>query len=258
MIEINQYYNNYDEENRLVKDNAHLLEFITTTKFLDRYISGNTSVLEIGAGTGRYSFHFLKNAKEVVATDVFHPHVEKIKEKAKLLDPKMQLKLNAYQADARDLSFIKDHSYDLVLCLGPFYHLKADIDRRDCLNELVRVLKKGGILAIAYCNRMSKLVNNIDKFEDLNFKFESILEYGNENEIPFYYSYPNEIESYAQKYNIKKLHHIATDGIGYTLKDSINKLSEDGFKKWTEFHLKTCEDESIRAYSMHGLFVGHA
>lgn len=40
------------------------------------------------------------------------------------------------------------------------------------------------------------------------------------------------------------------------LRDSIDKLNEDEFGVWTQYHLSTCEEKSILGVSNHGLFVG--
>ena len=39
---INEYYNNYDEDNRLAKDHTHSLEFIVTKKYIGRYLKEDT------------------------------------------------------------------------------------------------------------------------------------------------------------------------------------------------------------------------
>jgi ubiquinone/menaquinone biosynthesis C-methylase UbiE len=257
MEEVNRYYQNYDEENRLVKSKVHSLEFLTTTKFLDPLISTETSLLEVGAGTGRYSLHFLKSAKRVTAVDIFDPHVEQLRKKVQSLDPNEQSKINVVQANACDLSSFEDQSFDMVLCLGPFYHLKKEEERQKCLRELLRVLKSnGGVLALAYCNRMAMLIYDLSRFEREDYSIASLLKRGTETNNPFYFSSPSEIEAYARQLGIARLHHVATDGIGYILKTSVNALSSAGFEKWKDFHFQTCEDESTRGYSMHGLFIG--
>ena len=64
---INDYYDDYDEDSRLIKDNSHSIEFITTTTYLDKFISKGEKVLEVGAATGRYSFYFAENGGDVTA-----------------------------------------------------------------------------------------------------------------------------------------------------------------------------------------------
>ena len=62
---LNNYYNEYDEDGRLERDKAHSIEFITTTKYIEQYLKSGDKILEIGAGTGRYSIHYAKKGFEV-------------------------------------------------------------------------------------------------------------------------------------------------------------------------------------------------
>lgn len=80
-LKIKNYYNDYDEDNRLIKDNSHSIEFITTTKYLDKYISKGDKVLEVGAGTGRYSFYFAENGCDVTALELSEKHIDIMKNK---------------------------------------------------------------------------------------------------------------------------------------------------------------------------------
>ncbi len=51
------------------------------------------------------------------------------------------------------MSVFESESFDAVLCMGAFYHLKSKEERRQCIAECLRVLKKGGIFILAYINR---------------------------------------------------------------------------------------------------------
>ena len=53
------------------------------------------------------------------------------------------------EADACDLSRWADHSFDVSLSLGPFYHLPRLDDRQQAVRELVRVTRPGGLVAVA-------------------------------------------------------------------------------------------------------------
>ncbi|MBZ9686335.1 hypothetical protein G9F72_008335 [Clostridium estertheticum] len=48
MKNILEYYENYDEEVRLIKDNAHKIEFITTMYCLDKVVKPGSKILEVG------------------------------------------------------------------------------------------------------------------------------------------------------------------------------------------------------------------
>lgn len=83
MQSIVEYYENYDEEARLIKDNAHKIEFITTMHFLDKFVKPSSRILEVGAGTGRYSFSLAEKGHSVTALDITPKHIEIMKEKAR-------------------------------------------------------------------------------------------------------------------------------------------------------------------------------
>ena len=78
---LNEYYNNYDEDSRLIKDKAHQIEFITTTKYIEKYLEKGNKILEIGAGTGRYSIHYAKKGFEVYSVELINKNLEILKSK---------------------------------------------------------------------------------------------------------------------------------------------------------------------------------
>ena len=51
---IKEYYSNdYQEDGRLTQDKVHHIEFLTTIKYIDKYLKKENRILEVGAGTGR-------------------------------------------------------------------------------------------------------------------------------------------------------------------------------------------------------------
>ena len=71
---LNNYYNEYDEDGRLEKDKAHSIEFITTTKYIEQYLNEGDKILEIGAGTGRYTLYYAKKGFDVSAVELIDSH----------------------------------------------------------------------------------------------------------------------------------------------------------------------------------------
>ena len=49
---LTSYYEAYDEEGRLISKHG-MVEYITTMKYIEKYLKPNMRILEIGAGTGR-------------------------------------------------------------------------------------------------------------------------------------------------------------------------------------------------------------
>ena len=142
-------YENYREEDRLSTNNARRIEFLTTVRVLDELIKTKSKILDCAAGTGVYAFYLADKGHEVTATDITPRHIEIIKEIASTKKYNMEAKV----MDATDLSAYADESFDVVLNMGPFYHLIDECDREKCFQESIRVLKKDGLLITAYIPR---------------------------------------------------------------------------------------------------------
>lgn len=142
-------YENYREENRLTTNNARKIEFITTTRIFEEHIKPDSKILDCAAGTGIYAFWLAERGHEVTATDITPRHINVINEALEKKDYRMQTAV----LDATDMSVFEDETFDVVLNMGPFYHLITEEQREKCLSECLRVLKKGGLLITAYIPR---------------------------------------------------------------------------------------------------------
>ena len=131
-------YENYKEEDRLTTNNARRIEFVNTVKILDEHIQKNSKILDCAAGTGVYAFYFAGKGHDVTATDITPRHIDIINQN--LADKQYSMKTAVL--DATDLSVFADESFDVVLNMGPFYHLISEEQRNRCMNECIRVLKK--------------------------------------------------------------------------------------------------------------------
>ena len=120
-------YENYHEEDRLTTNNSRRLEFLTTARILDELISGKKSILDCAAGTGIYSFYLADKGHTVTATDITPRHIEFIKNTIK----NKPYKMTTAVLDATDMSIFEDESFDVVLNMGPFYHLVSESDREN-------------------------------------------------------------------------------------------------------------------------------
>ena len=45
-------YNEYDEDARLVRDRGHNVEYLTTMRYIQKFLKPGANILEIGAATG--------------------------------------------------------------------------------------------------------------------------------------------------------------------------------------------------------------
>lgn len=249
---VEEFYNNIDEEKRLKRKNVNKIEFLTTIDYLNRVINSRSKILDACAGGGIYSFYFADKGHQVYAGDLVKKNVENIK-----AYQKQHLKLeDIFVGNILDLHKYKDETFDVVLNLGSYYHLINENDRLQSINESLRVLKKGGIYAISYVNRYSNLI----KYREMFTKdFDLLEEYKNngfhkKNNI-FYCSTPEMMEKELSIYKLDIRYHVATDGMKFIIDDVVNELNEDGFARWMNFQLSTCEDRSILGSSEHGLII---
>lgn len=65
--------------------------------------------------------------------------------------------LSVRRASATQLAHLDTASCDVVLLLGPLYHLCAPAERAQAVGEAARVLKPGGVLCAAAINRLAYL-----------------------------------------------------------------------------------------------------
>ena len=142
---LKNYYEQYDEEGRLLSKHGRV-EYITTMKYIDKYIKPGMRVLEIGAATGRYSHALAQKGYRVDAVELIEHNIEIFKQNTL---PGENITIT--QGNAVDLSVFEDDTYDITLLLGPMYHLFTTEDKLKALSEAIRVTKKGGVVFAAYC-----------------------------------------------------------------------------------------------------------
>lgn len=232
MNNIKEYYMGYDEENRLNKDNAHRVEFDTTIHLLNRYINKNSRILDIGAGTGRYTFFYANKGASVFSMDLVEKHVEIIEDK---LNKSRGLKIKVEQGDALDLSRFADGEFSTVLCMGPLYHLHEQEQHMKCLNECRRVLQPNGILAVAYINK------------------RALMEFG---ENPHFVGLESDyMEAILNGMDFRVREHIATDGVTPKIGRLVNELSEKQYKRWLDFHIEMYNSKAAIENTLHALII---
>ncbi|MFE7838338.1 class I SAM-dependent methyltransferase [Streptomyces sp. NPDC057474] len=146
--EILAYYERGGENTRL-RQGAGRLEFWRTQDILRRLLpDAPARVLDVGGGTGIHAEWLAEeDGHEVEVVDPVPMHVER---SGRL--PGVTARLG----DARALP-AEDTAYDVVLLLGPLYHLPERLDRVRALAEARRAVRPGGVVVVATINRFAGL-----------------------------------------------------------------------------------------------------
>ena len=254
-------YENYREEERLSTNNARRIEFITTVRALDELITDKKKILDCAAGTGAYAFYLADKGHDVTATDITPRHIEVIKDVLKDKPYEMDAKV----LDATDMSVFEDETFDVVLNMGPFYHLINEEDRKKCFKESLRVLKKGGLLVTAYIPRyyvFQYVAMQNDYFLDEKLA-KQLTETGvlrHDDEKCFwtdtYYSTDEEMENLYREYGMDVIDHFAQDGATPHFARKVDGWSEEQFKIWCDYHYGIGRQKSLLGASNHVVIVG--
>lgn len=251
--EIKDFYNVNNEDIRLKRTRVNNIEFLTTAKYLDNVCPQQSKILDACAGTGVYSFYLAEKGHKVVAGDLVESNVEFMKrkqEKDNVLD-------SIYTGSITDLSRFPDESFDVVLNLGSFYHLLKESKRKRSIEESLRVLKPNGVYFLSYINRYANIIKFRDEMKDKFDQFEGYLKNGYiDNNSIFYSSTPEKIEMLMEKFNLHQVHNVATDGMKFIIRETVNSFDDIEFKRYMKMHYQMCEVKSLLGYSEHALYVG--
>ncbi len=136
-----------DEWERLT---LNWLEFGVTWHMVKRDLPEAARILDVGGGPGRYALSLAAGGHHVDLLDLSSSNIAFARYRAR----EQGLALaSAEWGDARDLSAYPSGHYDCVLVLGPLYHLVEVEEKRQAIEEALRVLKPGGQAFFAFISR---------------------------------------------------------------------------------------------------------
>ena len=251
------FYNSYDEDCRLTTKHG-AVEFLTTMRYIEKYIRFGACVLEIGAGTGRYSHTLARQGYTVDAVELVDHNIEVFRKNTLPNE-----KITITQGNALDLSFIPDNKYDITLLLGPLYHLYNIEDKRQALKEAIRVTKQGGIVFAAYVISDGSVID--EGFQRKNFNVADYIKNGLLNGKTFAAkSEPKDLFEFVRKEDIDevmsvfpttRLHYVASDGFSRVLRETIATMDDDTFELYLKYHFAICERADMVGATSHALDI---
>lgn len=156
---VQAYYAQGEEADRLALGIGRV-EFLRTVEVLERILpDAPATIADIGGGPGRYTDHLLSLGHSVVHRDLVASHVDAVRTRHRPGTPTGD-RLDAAVGDARRLN-LPDSSVDLVLLLGPLYHLPDPNDRRAAITEAARIVQPGGHVLAAAISHHAVLLDGI-------------------------------------------------------------------------------------------------
>lgn len=246
---IEKYYNKFNEEHRLTTRHG-IVEFSVSMEHIHRIIGNrkNLKILDVGAGTGRYSVELCHEGHEVTAVELVKRNLEVIRSKHE--------KIKTWQGNAMDLHFLEEKKFDLVICFGPMYHLHTEEERLKALEEIKRVTKPGGIVFCAYIMNEYAVL----KYCFGENKIEEVLEKGGLTEDFHCVTFDEDLYSYVRLEDINEiqkksgLERVAIfnqEGAADYMRRELNAMDEEAFKKFVEYTITISDRPELLGAGTH-------
>ncbi len=249
-------YTGFPEGKRLSYTKAHETEFIVTMHYLHKFLSLGAKIADVGAGGGTYTKALADEGYFVDAVELTPQYVEEMNSMFAGNE-----KINVYEGNAKDLSFLKDNEYDVVLLMGPIYSIGDFEDRKLACHEALRIAKPGGVVFVAFCLQDGPLIHEIFMSEN---PAAEILTIGYDRENAFVTDNTGssrildtiaEVDRLTDAVCAENIAHkvcrFSQDGISQIIREYVNSMSEESFKAWVQYLIATAERPEFMGFSDH-------
>ncbi|MCQ2200357.1 MAG: methyltransferase domain-containing protein [Paludibacteraceae bacterium] len=248
---LDKYYNKHKEDLRLTRRHG-MVEYRVSMKYilelLPKENKQDFKILDLGAATGRYSIALKGMGYDVTAVELVKHNLDIMKKK----DPEIK----AFQGNAKNIGFLADNTFDLVINFGPLYHLIGDEEKLIAMNEAKRVTKPNGLILNAYVMNEYCVLSfcfdedRMPKLREDNFVDDSFHVHSTEGEL-YDYVRISDIDRLNQKAGLTRIKIFSPDGPSDYMRPMINKMSEESFERFVEFQMANAEREDLIGAGSH-------
>lgn len=260
-MDTNQYlidhYSHYDEDGRLAPKHGSV-EFLTTMHYIEKYIRPGDRVLEIGAGTGRYSHALARRGHAVDAVELVEHNIRVFRQNSQPGEA-----ITITQGNALDLSAFPDDGYPITLLLGPLYHLYTAEDKQQALREAIRVTKPGGVVFAAYVISDGCLLD--EGFKRGNIDVAAYIGQGlldprtfassSQPKDLFELVRKEDVDALMAAFPVSRLHYVAADGCALFMREAVDAMDDKTFSLYLQYHLATCERADLLGVTSHAIDI---
>ena len=263
--EIKAFYSNEMEKDRLEQE-LFKLEGIRTKEIIGRYLTQKPmDIADIGGAAGFYSFWLQSMGHRVSLIDLSPKNIELANAHSKKTGIQLQ---RCETGDATALNLASDQ-FDLVLLMGPLYHLTDKEERVRALSEAKRILRPGGHVLAAVISRYASLFDGFKRDLVMDNKFEELLVndlksgiHLNNTGNPEYFTTaffhtPGEIKNEISKSGLLYEKLVAIESFGWIIDEFAKKSGDAKYMGTLNKFIRMVEcDEDLIAMSQHIICVG--
>lgn len=257
MNEIEQYYNKFNEDKRLLSRHGRV-EFYVTYTYIQRHLSAllderkcaksDIKIMDIGAGTGAYCIPLAEEGYTVSAVEMVKHNLGILKKKTTLVD--------ARQGNACNMKKYADDTFDVTLLFGPMYHLFSNEDKIKALSEAKRITKPGGVIFVAYVMNEYGVITYCFKerhIREIMEKHRLTEDFHTVSQVENLYDYVRieDIDKLNQQCGLKRKMIISPDGAADYMRQYLNKLDEEEFQYFLDYQLSICERQDLIGAGAH-------
>lgn len=261
MNEVERFYDEeYEEWERLA---FHLPEFEVTKRYMQQYITKPCKVLDIGGGPGRYSIFLAQQGHEVTLVDLSGKHIRQAINKAAEANIHLDSCIHGNALCLHEYLYKKEQ-FDVVLLMGPLYHLLKEEDRIQALEEALRALKPGGLLIAAFISNYAPIQDYASELYELETP-EHLLKYledgrnhdGEDGQFTTsYFCSVKEAEELMDHAGLKELLFAGVENVLCGKEKKLHALPNDQKEKWLELAWRLSQDRNLLGMSQHFLYIG--
>lgn len=251
---IEQHYNKHPEDKRLLRRHG-IVEFETTMYHLHRFLQPHHTILDVGAGTGRYTSALVAEGYKAKAVELVKRNIDVFLQR----DPEADV----VQGDARHMPFIPTHYADITLLLGPLYHLIGDDEKVKALAEAKRVTRPGGLIFVAYLmNEYSILSYCFDEERIGALLDKGVVDSNYHIQTPdgelYDYVRLEDINRLNAKAGLERVTIFSPDGAADYMRTRINHMSDETFSRFIEYQKCISERQDLIGAGSHVVDVVRA
>ena len=262
---VENYYKQFDEWNRTFTPEG-TLEFEITLDLMKKYTQKGDKVLDLGGGPGRYTIELAKNGRLVSLGDISPELISIAREKTKESENIESINV----VNAMDLQIYKDNYFDVVLYMGPLYHLTEKKEIITSLMEVRRILKPNGLIIAGFIPLLSGTAGIIERSiyapshvtsDNLQKTYDSGI-FQNNSSSGFQegmYLSTEQVHKIMKESDFEKIKIRSTRGLGYRIEKGILSKKEENpqlYETIMKLIDDSSENEAIVNTCGHALYIG--